>query len=66
MLAYIDPACGQPAFLMTAPPLPLAKASSKAVLHLNYQPVEYGADKVCESCGADITGLSSANLRVMI
>ena len=67
MLAYIHQTCGKPAFMMTAPPLPLAKASSKDVLHLNYQPMQYGADKVCEECGATLSGfLRAENLRVMI
>jgi len=52
MYAYIHPDCGKPAFLLTEIPGPRAPHTSKGILHLDRTPMEYGADMVCESCGA--------------
>ncbi len=67
MLAYVDPACGRPAFLMTARPASGERAMSRDVRHLDGRQMEYNAPCVCENCGRTLPFvLLTCQLRTMI
>lgn len=60
MYAYIDPACGRPAFLLADKPEPGKHFLSAKAYSLDNSPIPSGGPCVCESCGDTMFGTAAS------
>lgn len=60
MYAYIDPACGNPAFLLADKPQPGKHFLSAKAYTLDSSPIEPGTRCTCESCGEMMFGTAAS------